>query len=115
VRKICEYLYEINQLIPGCYSILKNKIVKIGTELVAKDMHLIHASNTIPGYVRREVSKQLGMCFHYIEQIHLTETKLGCERNFRAKNLLITEVELLYENLTANFETLSELNWFKNL
>jgi hypothetical protein len=115
VRKICEYLYEINQLIPGCYSILKNKIVKIGTELVAKDMHLIHASNTIPGYVRREVSKQLGMCFHYIEQIHLTETKLGCERNFRAKNLLITEVELLYENLTANFETLSELNWFENL
>jgi hypothetical protein len=96
-------------------ALLKKNLLHLNDRPRIYALTVIHASNTIPGYVRREVSEQLGMCFHYIEQIHLTETKLGCERNFRAKNLLITEVELLYENLTANFETLPELNWAENL
>jgi hypothetical protein len=56
-------------------SIIKNKLVKIGTDIAAMDTHLNHAGPMLPGHIRRQVAEQLGMCFYYLEQIQTEQRK----------------------------------------
>jgi hypothetical protein len=96
-------------------TLLNDKLVKISAVVAAKDTYLTHANNTVPGGQRRAVSEQIGMCFHYLEQIQKAELKITSEKNFVEKERLVQQVEHLCKNLSANQETLPDLEWFENL
>jgi hypothetical protein len=97
-------------------NLLKNELVKTGVHIIVKDTYLVHVNpDSVPGPVRRQVSEHVGMCLFYLEEVQKIQSKLSSEKNRIAINNLNQQLEINLENLTANLETLPDLEWFENL